>query len=108
MPEALKRLIHSIGYLPGIGEKSATKLAFFLLNANKQYIEALTENLKNIHEKVTPCPVCFSLCDTGRSLCNICNNSSRDHTAICIVEEYLDMMTIEDSGGYTGVYHVLG
>ncbi|NVP17894.1 recombination protein RecR [Candidatus Gracilibacteria bacterium] len=108
MPESLKQLINSIGYLPGIGEKTATKLAFFLLNANKNYIENLSGNLKNIKEKISFCKNCNSLCDKGNDLCKICESNSRNKNLIAIVEEYLDLLTIEETGGFNGVYHVLG
>lgn len=108
MPEALKRLIQNISMLPWIGEKTATRIAFFLLQANKNFIDEFTTNLKNIKEKVGHCQTCHAINDAGKSFCSICEKSSRDKTKICIVEEYLDMLTIEQSGGYNGVYHILG
>ncbi|QFR38700.1 recombination protein RecR [Candidatus Gracilibacteria bacterium 28_42_T64] len=108
MPEALKRLINSIGYLPGIGENRATKLAFFLLNANQNFIETLSENILNIKGKIDFCNSCNGLTDSGKEVCNICKSTSRNHTTIAVVEEYLDMLTVEQSGGYKGIYHVLG
>ena len=108
MPEALKRLINSISYLPGIWEKSATKLAFFLLNSNKNYIDNLSQNLLNIKEKISHCEVCWTLTDLWKQKCNICSNSERNHNQIAIVEEYLDMVTIEESWAYDWTYHILG
>ncbi len=108
MPEALKQLINSISYLPWIWEKSATKLAFFLLNSNKNFIENLSENIKGIKDKVSFCKICNWLTDINRDTCSICSNESRDKTTIAIVEEYLDMMTLEESGWYTWLYHILG
>lgn len=107
MPEALKQLINSISYLPWIWEKSATKLAFFLLNSNQNFIETLSENLVNIKNKVHFCNECNSLTDTNKEKCNICESPSRDKWTIAIVEEYLDMVTIEESGWYKWVYHIL-
>ncbi len=107
MPEALKRLIQSISYLPWIGEKSANKLAFFLLNANQNYLESLTQDLLNIKEKVAHCHSCHALTDIWNNQCRICQNEDRDHRSIAVVEEYLDMITLEQSGGFNGVYHVL-
>ncbi len=107
MPESLKQLINSIWYLPGIWEKSATKLAFFLLNANKNYIENLSENLKNIKDKIWFCRNCNSLCDKWNEFCKICESSSRNKNLIAIVEEYLDLLTIEETWGFNWVYHVL-
>lgn len=108
MPESLKQLINSIWYLPGIWEKTATKLAFFLLNANKNYIENLSGNLKNIKEKISFCKNCNSLCDKWNDLCKICESNSRNKNLIAIVEEYLDLLTIEETWGFNWVYHVLG
>ncbi len=108
MPESLKQLINSIWYLPGIWEKSATKLAFFLLNSNRNYTDNLAENLKNIKDKISFCKNCNSLCDLWEDLCNICKNNNRNKEIIAIVEEYLDMLTLEESWGYDWVYHILG
>lgn len=107
MPEALKALINSIWYLPWIWEKSATKLAFFLLNANKNFIENFKQNL-DIKEKLSFCKNCNSLTDLWKELCNICSKQERNRDVICLVEEYLDMLTIENSGWYDWVYHILG
>lgn len=108
MPEALKKLINSISYLPWIWEKSATKLAFFLLSSNKNYIENLSENLKDIKNKVSKCNTCNSLTDMWKDSCSICLNQDRDKTQIAVVEEYLDMVTLEESGAFNWVYHILG
>jgi recombination protein RecR len=107
VPEALKRLINSISYMPGIWEKSATKLAFFLLNSNRNYIDNLSQNLINIKDKVSKCNICNTLTDIWKDKCNICSNISRNHNQIAVVEEYLDMVTLEDSGAFNWVYHIL-
>jgi recombination protein RecR len=107
VPEALKALINSIWYLPWIWEKSATKLAFFLLNANKNFIENFKQNL-DIKDKLSFCKNCNSLTDLWKELCNICSKQERNRDVICLVEEYLDMLTIENSGWYDWVYHTLG
>lgn len=108
MPEALKRLINSISYMPWIWEKSATKLAFFLLNSNKNYIDNLSQNLLNIKDKISKCTICNTLTDIWKDKCNICNNESRTFHQIAVVEEYLDMVTLEESGAFNWVYHILG
>lgn len=107
MPEALKRLIQSIWYLPGIWENRATKLAFFLLNSNKNFIENLSNDIKNIKDKVDSCEICHGLTDKWQNTCNICRSKNRDKSTIAVVEEYLDLLTIEHSGWYTGTYHTL-
>jgi recombination protein RecR len=108
LPEALKRLIQSIWYLPGIWENRATKLAFFLLNSNKNFIEHLSQDIQNIKEKVSYCKNCHGLTDISQDTCNICRSKNRDKLLIAVVEEYLDLLTIEQSGGFKWSYHVLG
>lgn len=108
MPEALKQLIHTISLLPGIWENRATKLAFFMLSANENYLRELRENILSIKEKTAQCEICNSITDTWKSSCSICDNSRRNHSQICVVEEYLDLLTLEQSGWYGWVYHVLG
>ena len=107
MPEALKRLIQNISMLPWIGENRATKLAFFLLSSNENYLKDLRENILTIKEKTASCDTCGAITDAGKNICNICDNESRNQQEICVVEEYLDLLTLEQSWGYTGVYHVL-
>lgn len=107
MPESLKRLIHNISLLPWIGENRATKLAFFMLGANENYLKELRENILTIKENTASCDICWSITDAGKNACSICNNDSRDHSQICVVEEYLDLLTLEQSGWYRWVYHVL-
>lgn len=108
MPESLKSLINTIWYLPWIWEKSATKLAFFLLNSNKNFINNFKENLTNIKEKIGFCENCNSLTNLWESFCSICSKQERSKNCICVVEEYLDMITIENSGWFNWVYHILG
>nr|MDD3720690.1 recombination mediator RecR [Candidatus Gracilibacteria bacterium] len=108
MPEALKKIINTISLLPGIGEKSATKLAFFLLNTNLNYIEEFKKNLNDLKHKVSKCSICGALTDIEDDICKICSSKNREQNTICIIEEYLDLLTIEQTGGYSGVYHVLG
>ncbi len=107
MPESLKRLIHSISLLPWIWENRATKLAFFLLSSNENYIKDFSKNLLDIKQNTSFCHICHSLTDKGKESCNICEDSHRIQHQICIVEEYLDLLTLENSGWYHWVYHVL-
>lgn len=108
MPESLKKLISIINFLPGIGEKSATKLAFFLLNSNKNYLENFAHALKNLSGSIGKCNHCGALVDAGVHLCSICQDETREKNVICVVEEYLDMITIENSKVFHGNYHILG
>jgi len=108
MPEALKNLINSISYLPWIWEKSATKLAFFLLNSNQNFIENLSKNLTNIKSWVGFCKKCHCLTDKEVELCHICKSEERNKNLIAIVEEYLDMVSLEECWWFEGSYHILG
>jgi len=100
MPEALKKLIQNIGLLPGIGEKTATRIALFLMQSNKHFVEDFRKNLQDINDKVSYCENCHALTDKTKKLCQICEKDTREKSLICIVEEYLDMLTIEQAGGY--------
>lgn len=97
MPEALKRLIHTISLLPGIGENRATKLAFFLLSANENYLRDFQESLLSLKQKTGKCDICGSLTDSPKTICSLCDASHRNHEEICVVEEYLDLLTLEQS-----------
>jgi recombination protein RecR len=108
MPESLKRLTELIAFLPGIGEKTATKLAFFLLKANASYLKELSERIAKVQSEIAECPRCFSLTDKNGRQCAICEDSSRNGNELCVVEDYLDLVAIERLGIYRGRYHVLG
>ncbi len=107
MPDSLKKLINSISYLPWIWEKTATKLAFFLLNANQNYLDNLWNNIINIKKNLSKCSNCNILTDKNKDLCEICSNPKRNKNQIMVVEEYLDMITIEETWVYNWVYHIL-
>jgi recombination protein RecR len=108
MPEALKRVIDMIHYLPGIGEKTAAKLAFFLLKANSAYVHNFARALSDLHERVRECEICHGMTDVEHPVCQICSDPRRDHHLLCVVEDYLDMLSIERTGVFRGGYHVLG
>lgn len=108
MPEALKRIIDMIHYLPGIGEKTAAKLAFFLLKANAAYVSNFARALSDLHEKVRECEVCHGMTDVEHPICSICSDERRDKKVLCVVEDYLDMLSIDRTGVFRGKYHVLG
>ncbi len=108
MPESLKKLITIINFLPWIWEKSATKLAFFLLNSNKNYLENFAQTLTHLQGSISKCWTCGSLIDAGKHICEICRSQERQKDIICVVEEYLDMVTIENSKIFKGRYHILG
>lgn len=108
MPEALKRMIDMIHFLPGIGEKTAAKLAFFLLKAHPSYVKNFSRALIDLHETVIECEQCHGMTDKVHPLCSICADKKRDNHLLCVVEDYLDMLSIERTGVYRGLYHVLG
>jgi len=108
MPESLRKLVELISYLPGIGEKTATKLAFFLLKANPSFIRDLSDRIGRVQSDIRECPVCFSLTDRTDRPCVICEDHLRDSHVLCVVEDYLDLVSIERLGIYKGRYHVLG
>lgn len=108
MPETLKRLIDMIHFLPGIGEKTAAKLAFFLLKANESYVKNFAETLAKLHSSVTECQKCHGMTDIDAPICKICSDENRNKKELCVVEDYLDMLSIERTGVYRGYYHVLG
>ena len=108
MPEALKRIIDMIHFLPGIGEKTAAKLAFFLLKAHPSYVKNFSKALADLHENVKECYTCHGMTDKMHPICSICTDTKRDTRLLCIVEDYLDMLSIERTGVYRGLYHVLG
>jgi recombination protein RecR len=78
-----------------------------MLWANENYLKQLRENIADIKENIWNCERCHGITDAGQTLCSICKNPHRNHSQICLVEEYLDLLTLEGSGSYDGVYHVL-
>ena len=104
-PKPLRDLINQLKRLPGIGEKTATRLALFILADRKNLPEDLAATLKTVREQIRLCPVCFNL--TDRQKCSICLNPSRDQTQICVVEEPSDVLALESANTYKGLYHVL-
>jgi len=104
-PKPLRDLISQMKRLPGIGEKTATRLALFILADSSNLIEALADSLKKVRDQIRLCPQCFNL--TDRPVCAICSDSSRDSTIICVVEEPSDVLSLESTHEYKGMYHVL-
>lgn len=103
--EPIDRLIKAITRLPGIGEKTATRLALYILNAKEEYVGELVESLLNVKEKVALCSVCMTFSDTDP--CPVCSDAGRDALTVCVVSDYKDMMALEAMGGYRGTYHIL-
>ena len=105
-PPPIQRLVAALRRLPGIGEKSATRLAFHLLSAPDAQVHELSEAILRLKQEIVLCAECFDLTDA--SPCAICRDPRRDATQICVVEEPADLAAIEATGGHTGRYHVLG
>jgi recombination protein RecR len=101
----VSRLIEAFHKLPGIGPKSAQRLTYHLLRAPESDARALAEAVLELKEKIRLCSVCQNV--TESDPCNICSDSDRDASMICVVEEPLDILAIERAGGYRGLYHVL-
>ncbi len=108
MPQTLKRLIDLIAFLPGIGEKTATKLALFLLRANGAYVKNFAECLSHLHSDLHECARCHAVTDRTDELCAICRDPRRQTSVLCVVEEYIDLLAIERLSLHSGGYHVLG
>ncbi|PWH16257.1 MAG: recombination protein RecR [Anaerolineae bacterium] len=107
LPEPLQNLVLAFERLPGIGPKSASRLAFFLLRAPEEIALQLAEALVALKQNTAFCPQCFNIMQTGRERCEICESLARDETVLCVVEEPLDVLALERVGAYKGKYHVL-
>ncbi|MBW2174479.1 MAG: recombination protein RecR, partial [Deltaproteobacteria bacterium] len=104
-PQSLVSLIKHLSKLPGIGEKTAARLALYILRSSDEDAKALSRNILEVKEKIRFCSKCFGLCETDP--CKICLNRSRDHTMLCVVEQPNDLVALEKSGAFKGLYHVL-
>jgi recombination protein RecR len=102
----VQRLVGELSKLPGIGSRSAQRLAFHILRASAEDADALAQAIREVKEKIGLCEVCFNLTDQPR--CRICQDPRRDHGLICVVEEPSDVIPMERMHEYQGVYHVLG
>ncbi len=105
MAEPVTRLIEQLAKLPGIGKKSAERITYHLLRAPKAEALELAEAIRQIKENVRYCKECFNLAE--QELCTICQDPKRDRQLLCVVEQPQDLMAIEQTGAYRGVYHVL-
>ncbi len=104
-PQSIRDLIRRLARLPGIGEKTAERLAMHILKTPAKEAEALARSIVALKEKVRLCSRCYSLSDGD--LCRICSDPGRDNSLLCVVEQPADMVSIEKSGAYNGMYHVL-
>jgi recombination protein RecR len=105
LPQPLARLIQELGKLPGVGEKTATRLAFHLLHTERRDVELLAEALVKMRDETKLCSICLAL--TAADPCALCQDPQRDVHAICVVEGPADLIALERSGQFKGRYHVL-
>jgi len=105
LPPALKRLVDNLSKLPGIGEKTATRLALFILRGSEQQAQELAKSILEIHKSIKLCSICFTFSD--QDPCPICSNPKRDKSIVCVVEEPGDLLAMEKAGEFKGRYHVL-
>lgn len=108
LPEPIQNLVDSLSRLPGIGPKTASRLAFYLLRAPDDLSHDLAEALQSIKTSIIYCPTCFNITTVGMAECEVCTSPERDATVLCVVEEPLDVLALERTSGFRGRYHVLG
>ncbi len=103
--KTLNKLVEELSKMPGIGPKSAQRIAFHILRSSKEEARILSQAILDLREKITHCSICNNI--TEEDPCEICRDSQRDHSIICVVEEPKDVLAFEKSRGFSGVYHVL-
>jgi recombination protein RecR len=104
--EALETLVSEFSKLPGIGRKTAMRLSLYILKSSTEEAERLAKAIVDVKRKIRFCSVCFNI--TEKDPCPICSNPDRDHSSICVVEEPIDVIALEKTNEFKGVYHVLG
>ena len=104
-PDCMRSLIEEFAKMPGVGIRTAERLAFYVLSADRESVERLATSIRKVNESIRYCQKCFNLSEN--EICSICMDPGRDQERICVVEEPKDIISIEKSGGYKGLYHVL-
>ncbi|WP_157148336.1 recombination mediator RecR [Brachyspira pilosicoli] len=104
--DSLDKLTQMIARLPGIGGRSAMRIALYLFDSDDEYLSELSNSILSLHKNIKLCRECYSLSEND--ICNICASDKRDRTKLCVVESYTDMIAIEKTEEYNGIYHVLG
>lgn len=102
----LEKAVQELTHLPGVGRKTALRFALYLLKQKKEDVHAFSDSLTTLRDEVKHCCICHNISDTD--ICDICSNPHRDKTTICVVENIHSVMSIENTGQYHGLYHVLG
>ncbi len=106
LPKSVQDLIKEFAKLPGVGMKTAARLTFYLLSKDQDDIDKLGKSVSNLKVDLEECQNCFNI--SQNELCKICQDSARDQTIVCVVSDPLDVVAIEKSGKFKGVYHILG
>ena len=107
LPEPVQNLVDALARLPGVGPKTASRLAFYLLRAPEEISLSLADALRGIKEETGLCEVCYNITRKDTRVCEVCASDQRDRHTICVVEEPLDVLAIEKTAGFNGLYHVL-
>jgi recombination protein RecR len=107
LPEPLQDLIDAFERLPGIGPKTAARLAFFILNSPDRAVNELVTSLQAVKRDLGFCQSCFNITLAASPLCEICSDARRNRTSLCVVEEPLDVLALERTNAFSGIYHVL-
>ena len=106
LPESLNRLVDGLSDFPGIGKKTAERMAFYLLKSNDGWAQNLAKAIMDVKEQIHECPICHNISDT--SPCSICSDAKRDPLLLCVVEDTTDLVVFEKTNHFRGKYHVLG
>ena len=106
LPESLNRLVDGLSDFPGIGKKTAERMAFYLLKSNDGWAQNLAKAIIDVKEQIHECPICHNISDT--SPCSICSDTKRDPSLLCVVEDTTDLVVFEKTNHFRGKYHVLG
>ena len=106
LPESLNRLVAGLSDFPGIGKKTAERMAFYLLKSNDGWAQNLAKAIMDVKEQIHECPICHNISDT--SPCSICSDTKRDSSLLCVVEDTTDLVVFEKTNHFRGKYHVLG
>ena len=102
----LENSLNELSKLPGIGKKTALRLALYILKEENNYAESLGNSIIKLRNEIQYCKTCHNISDS--ETCEICSNPKRDHSTLCVVEDVRDVMAIENTGQFTGIYHILG
>ena len=108
LPAALEKLIDELGRLPGVGQRTAERYAYYLLRTDQRVNDSLSTAIQDVHALVKTCPITFALINVDEDISPLYSDPSRDKTTIAVVEEPLDIVALERTGQYQGTYHVLG